>query len=284
MTNEQIQAKLDALKNNTNKSSNGNETQKHRFKPQAGKQVVRLLPNFAFGKDVTFLPLSFYYNFRSEGKYNQTWLSPSQFDEPDAIFEFNQVCLKKAYDENDAGRKKELFTWANKFQPKQSIIVALIVRDHEDEGIKFWNITLPVMKQIDAISDDPDYGNVFDLKSGRDITIEYTPKDPNDSNSYPKINILPKPKETAASTDKELLETIVKKMPNVIELYTKPTYKQTETALELFLSVEDKDDVPVTKQGRNDDFLKEINEPVEQPKSKVAADLDIDFDNLFNED
>jgi hypothetical protein len=270
MTPEQIQAKLDALKNNTQKTSK-NESAKYRFKPKEGKQVVRLLPNFAFGKDVTFFPVSFYYDFTDQGKFGQTWLAPHQFDEPDAIYDFNQECVKTAYNEPDKGRRLELFKMANKFQSKQLITVALLSRDAESEGIKFWNITVNVMKQLEAVIEDPDYGNIFDLKSGRDITIEYIPKEKTDT-GFPKINILPKPKETPASTDKELLESIVKSMPNVLELYTKPTYEQTEKALANYLN------------GSESQPVESKVEKTVTQVSKAVGDIDIDFDNLFEED
>jgi hypothetical protein len=281
---EKIQAKLDALNSaNTPKTERTvSEANKVKFVPQDGKYVFRVLPNFHLGKDrKPYLPLDFYYEF------GRTVLAPVQFEEPDAIAEFYQTLVAEYTREKDKEKNRTLWQASLKFKPQQRICVPIIVRSYTDingkttnglelEGVKFWWFSPKTYRDLEAIANDPDYGNIFDLKTGRDITMEYTPKEKT-ATGYPQISILPKPKETPVSNDKDVLE-MIKNMPNIVDLHTKPTYAETQEMIQSYLYPKTPAEKPVVKE---DSFLKEMNAPV-TPHDPIGED--VDFDNLFKEE
>ena len=124
------------------------------------------------------------------------------------------------------------------------------------------------------------------MKTGRDITITYTPKDKT-SNGIAVIEVLAKPNQTPVSTDKEVLEAI-KNMPDVLSLFTKPTYEQTGKGLKAYLAGESKqsETAPepkpeVKKQQTNDEFLAEMNST--NVSEKTPTQVEEDFEDLFKD-
>lgn len=286
-----IQAKLAALETKVKSNANNGQPAAHKlleWKPTPGptdksgtpteaKYVIRILPNFHIGKDeLPFLPVDFYYDF------GRTWLSPSQFDEPDAIADFYQELVKQYRAETDKARNKELWQMSLKFKPKDRICVPVLVRGEEDKGVKFWWFSKKLYQDIKQITEDSDYGNIFDLKKGHDITVSYKPKELT-STGYPEISVLPKPKPTPVSDDSEVLNA-VKNMPNILEAFTKPTYEETKAGLEAYLKQQSTPAPEAPATSKDDTFLKEINDIPVGAKSSVVEKMDIDFDALFDED
>ena len=56
---------------------------------------------------------------------------------------------------------------------KLRTFVPVIVRGEEGEGVRFWGFGKTVYQEILGYSIDPDYGDITDPSSGRDLTIEY---------------------------------------------------------------------------------------------------------------
>ena len=292
---KKLQAQMDALKNNT--KSGGDYNNRQSFSPKEGKTVVRILPNFKLGKEVRpFLMVQFYTEIGTTWK--DPWLAPCQFDEPDAIADFRQKLLHEASQERDKVKNRQTWELSNKFRPQIRVCVPVLVRSFtpvatkdnpkpvtvdglESEGVKFWWFYAKTMKDLETIMDDPDYGEIYDLKSGRDITITYTPKDKT-ANGFAVIDVLAKPNKTPVSDDAAVLEAI-KNMPDVLELYTKPTYEQTVDGLKKYLSADEKKTEPETKNvpskpQTNDEFLEELNSTNPVDPVKQATD---EFDDLF---
>ena len=57
--------------------------------------------------------------------------------------------------------------------PKLRTFVPIIVRGQEHEGVKFWGFGKTVYQEILGYIADPDYGDITDAASGRDLTIQY---------------------------------------------------------------------------------------------------------------
>ena len=147
-----IKARLDALKTTSTKSNS-------LWKPSPGKSVVRIVP-YAHQPENPFIELLFHYNMN-----NKTYLSPASFGRPDPIVEFADK-LKKSGD-------KEQWKEGRKLEPKMRTYVPVLVRGQEAEGVKFWGMGKQVYQELLAIIADPDYGDITDLKNGRDITVEF---------------------------------------------------------------------------------------------------------------
>ena len=61
-------------------------------------------------------------------------------------------------------------------EPKLRTFVPVIVRGEEGEGVRFWGFGKTVYQEILGYITDPDYGDITDPTSGRDLTIEYKSK------------------------------------------------------------------------------------------------------------
>lgn len=274
---EKIKAKLDALAKKT--SGNGDNLQTHKFKPVPGKQVIRILPNTELGLDnEPFYPLDFYYEFGG------TMLAPSQFDDPDPILDFYKTLTAESLPlkQTDPAKSLELFKAAVKFKPKTAIFVPVLVREKESEGVKFWTISPKTYEKLMSIIEDEDYGKIWDLKEGHDLTLDYTPKDKT-STGYPEISLVAKPKKTPVTLDKEVM-AMVKNMPKLTEIYKAPTFEEAKDALEKYLNKSSSVSTPtptVSKEQSDKEFLAEMNKPV-QPATD--ADFDADLDAMFDDE
>ncbi len=274
---EKIAQKLKSLTNQTNNKDSRDDSWK--FKPSDGKQIIRLVPNMELGVDSEpFYTIDCYYGIGEQGMI----VAPVQFDEPDAIFEFHQQLLNEAKEiknHGDSDKSLEMWKMAMKFKPKTSIWVPVIVRDREHEGVKFWSISPKTYEKIKAIIDDEDYGNVFDLKSGHDLTVEYTPKTKT-STGYPEIAIMAKPKKTPVSDDSSVILAI-KNQPMLMSFFTKSTYDDTKRAIASHLGKEPvATDVNVKSTvGTSKDT---INTNI-RPSNESIKDFDIDLDELFKD-
>ena len=255
---EKIKAKLDALKKPYNPDEK-KEYNKNTWKPEKGKNSIRILPNFAISKDPSerpFVPLYFYYDF------GQTWLAPYQFDRPDPI---HDMCMK-LYKEKDDDSK----ALAKKLNGKLRIAVPVLVRGKESDGVKWWLFSKTVYLKIDALYDDPDWGNISDLNEGVDIVVEYTPDESNPVQS--KTEIVPNRKSSVATNDPDVLLAI-QNIPDVSTVFTEPTAEQLLTALESYLGVERKP-VEVKAKPTLTEKQEKFDPDLFVPKSNKSIEID----------
>jgi len=180
---------LDMIRKKLQNLQTGEGRSKHLWKPEAGKNVVRIVP-YQFNKENPFIELYFHYNI---GKKKP--LSLYTFGEPDPIQEFAEKLQETGNSED--------WKLGKKIEPKLRVFVPIIVRGKEKEGVKFWGFGKEIYKALMDIMLDADYGDISDLTSGRDITVIYdTPEQA--GNTYGKISVMAKPKETRATEDKEV--------------------------------------------------------------------------------
>ena len=111
------------------------------------------------------------------------------------------------------------------------------------------------MKQIIDIICDPDYGDITDFNTGRDITITKSGKGLNT-----EYSVLAKPKETIA-TDQYSEEELDEKLPDLDSMFV----KKDEDELMALFNGEDPDD----KEDEDDDSDEESDE-----------DEDMDYEDL----
>ena len=264
-----IKSRLDALKNNTTKSTS-------LWKPVPGKHTVRIVP-YSHNPENPFIELLFHYNMNGK-----TYLSPSTFGRPDPIVEFASK-LKKTGDKEDWKQGRLL-------EPKLRTYVPILVRGEEAQGVKFWGMGKQVYQEILAIIADPDYGDISDLKNGRDITIEFKTAEET-GKSYPETSIRVKPNQTVAfdATDAVVREK-VKNQKNVTELFPELTYDELASVMDIWLNAGDNnpdgEPSPVVSETPEDEPTK----PVLQSATAKAAvkptasakDIANEFENLFN--
>lgn len=242
---------MDKLKQKVNQLQNKDPKRSILWKPQPGKQVVRIVP-YKKTPDWPFIDLKFHYNLNK-----QTYLSPDTFGRPDPVVEFSNR-LKHSKDKED-------WKMGKKLEPKVRTYVPIIVRDEEGEGVKFWGFGKKVYQAIVSYMTDPDYGDISDLTSGRDLVVEFHTAEDLGA-SYPDTVVRPKPNQTPAvdPNNKELIKSI-SNQPDIMEVFTEPSYDELKDALYAWLHPEETEEEvsPVAP-------LTEVTEPVEV-KSEISS-------------
>ncbi len=206
------------------------KVKKYIWKPEPGKQVVRIVP-YQYQPDFPFIELRWHYNFNGD-KIN--YLSPSSLNRPDPIVEWA----------NRLEKVKETWLKGRKLQPKTRTYVPIIVRGKEEEGVKFWGFGARVHEQLLSAISEPDYGDITDLVNGYDITVDFKTAEELKAD-FPDTKILIKPKPRPVIDPdhpkvKEIMELITKKQPNIFDVYTVATEEELVAAVELRLENERK--------------------------------------------
>ncbi len=251
---------INAIKQRLNSLQNTSKKTDSLWKPKPGKYQVRIVP-YKFNKENPFIELLFHYNIN-----NKTYLSPASFGRPDPILEFAEKLKKLGDTENwKAGKKME---------PKLRTFAPVIVRGQEAEGVKFWGFGKTVYQEILAIVADPDYGDITDETTGRDIVIEIVEEA---GKTYPETRIRVKPNvsplhENAATTAKLLDE-----QTNITDIYSELSYPELKTVLENWLnptaSVEDENPTPSVSQQTLAPTPKKVEEQLTTTSKDAAPEI-----------
>jgi hypothetical protein len=225
--------------------------------------------------------LYFHYNIN-----NKTYLSPQSFGRPDPIVEFADK-LKRMGDKEDWKAAKQM-------EPKLRTFVPVLVRGQEGEGVKFWGFGKTVYQEILGYIADPDYGDITDPTSGRDITIEYQSAE-EAGTSYPVTTIRVKPTQTPLTENADNVQKFLEGQTEITDLYSELSYDELKEVLEGWLNPgaanENASEPSVTAQTLSqpkkeaapvkDDLPFDVDEKKPTP-SKKTDDVAAAFDDLFN--
>jgi len=257
---------IDAIKSKLATLQSTTSTKENFWKPEPGKQVVRIVP-YKHNKDNPFIELFFHYNLGN----NKTYLSPLSFGRPDPVAEFADK-LKST------GNKDE-WIQGKRLEPKMRTFAPVIVRGQENEGVKFWGFGKTVYQELLSVIADPDYGDITDSMAGRDIMIErQTPAEA--GNQYGKTTVRVKPNQTPITEDDNQLQSIFDNQADLTELYTEPSYDDLKEVLKNYLNPSSEEETETTttetaKPSTN------TSTPSATTATKTA-DVEDAFDQLFN--
>lgn len=269
---------LDAIKNRLNNLQNTQRKAIELWKPTPGKHQVRIVP-YKFNLENPFIELLFHYNIN-----NKTYLSPKSFGRPDPIVEFSDK-LKRMGDKED-------WKAAKRMEPKLRTFVPVLVRGEESEGVRFWGFGKTVYSEILGYIADPDYGDITDPITGRDVVVEMTAAE-DAGTSYPVTTIRVKPKETPLAETKEDIQKFLNTQVEISELYSELSYDELKSILEGWLNPtsddSDTEEVSATQETLSSTSSDENKENKSTPKvetstadTKKIDDIASAFDDLFN--
>jgi hypothetical protein len=247
---------LDAIRNRLNTLKNANNRTSNIWKPEPGEHQIRIVP-YAHNRENPFIELFFHYNL---GK--KSLLSPQSFGRPDPIVEFAEKLKQTG--------SKEDWIMGRKLEPKMRTYVPVLVRGAEKEGVKFWGFGKQLYQELLSFIADPDYGDISDLKEGRDIVVTVKSAEEAGKN-FAETTIRIKPKQTSATDSQEVLEKI-KEQSAITELYPEPTYDELKSHLQTWLGQAD-------EQSQEVQYNK-TSEPSKQSVTK--EEVENAFDDLFN--
>ena len=249
---------LKAIKNRLNQLQTTNNRTSNLWKPSPGNQIVRIVP-YKFNKDNPFIELYFHYDLGGKN-----YLSPISFGRPDPIEEFAQK-LKGTGSKDD-------YRLGRKVEAKMRTYAPVIVRGEESQGVKFWGFGKTVYQELLSIIADPDYGDITDPVSGRDVAVEFKTAEETGA-SFPSTSIRVKPNQTPITEDASLLETLTENQKNITEIYQEQSYEDLTTALNEYLN-------GGSTEEKKDD--KEIKKAVGNTTSYSSKETSDAFDDLFN--
>ena len=250
---------LNAIKNRLNQLQTTNTRTSNLWKPQPGTQVVRIVP-YKFNKDNPFIELYFHYDLGGKN-----YLSPISFGRPDPIEEFAQK-LKSTGSKDD-------YRLGKKIEAKMRTFAPIVVRGEENEGVRFWGFGKTVYQELLSIIADPDYGDITDPVSGRDVAVEFKTAEET-GKSFPSTSIRVKPNQTPITEDASVLESLKESQKNITEIYQESSYEDLTQALNDYLNGESTEE---SKEGEVED------KPVVNPTSTYDAQKTSDaFDDIFN--
>ena len=244
---------INAIKSRLNQLQNTSSTANAFWKPQPGKSQIRITP-YNENKDNPFVELFFHYSLVP----NKTVLSPLSFGRPDPVQQFADK-LKGSGD-------KDEWIQGKRIEPKMRTFAPVIVRGEESEGVKWWGFGKTVYQELLGIIADPDYGDISDVMTGRDIVVERQTA-AEAGNQYGKTTIRVKPNQTALVEDATLSQNLINNQPNIVELYNEPSFDELKGHLQNFL---------------NPSAAEEKTSEPEMVSTQASSNVDDDFDKLFN--
>jgi len=248
---------LNAIKNRLSQLQTTNNRTSNLWKPQPGSQVVRIVP-YKFNKDNPFIELYFHYDLGGKN-----YLSPISFGRPDPIEEFAQK-LKSTGSKDD-------YRLGRKIEAKMRTYAPVVVRGEENQGVRFWGFGKTVYQELLSIIADPDYGDITDAVSGRDVAVEFKTAEET-GKSFPSTSIRVKPNQTPITEDASVLETVMESQKNITEIYQERSYDELTEALNEYLNGDSSSD------DENKEEVKETAS-VSSFDKKETSDA---FDDLFN--
>ena len=261
---------INALKsklNSFNRKGNREERDAMLWKPPEGKSVIRIVP-LKDSPKFPFIELMFHYDIGP-----RAMLSPTSFGGRDPISEFADALIA-----DESVPIKERYAQAKPFRPKARTYLLVVVRGEESKGPRLYAFGTSVYKQIASYMVDEDYGDITDVEKGRDITIEYTPKDKSDT-KLPQTDVKVKPNTSQLTSDATLLKKWLSEQPNVREMFDEVSYAQLKAALEKHL---DPSSTTSSDEKSVADEEVSITAQAAKPKGPVAPGIDA-FGDLFDD-
>lgn len=252
------------------------------WKPAPGENHIRAVP--LKGNSITpFQELHFHYNLGGK-----TYLSPLSYGDPDPIAEFSDALI------GEGGLSKEDWKDAKKFYPQTRTYLPIIVRGKEEEGVKFWGFGKTTFKDLLSIIENPDYGDITDPMTGRDLKITFTDKDKTNATSFPETKVVARVKETPLHTDKAVVHNLLNDQPVLLDSFKKHTYAELEEVLAKYIDPNTRSSAPaaVKKVMATPAAVAEdgwasgdtaVTKTEKSTPNKVELQVDSEFEKLFEE-
>ena len=252
---------LDAIKNRLQTLQQTTSRTSNLWKPSPGTQQIRMLP-YKHNKDNPFIELYFHYDIGAK-----SYLSPVSFGRPDPFVEFADK-LKSTGNRDD-------YMLAKKLEPKMRTFVPVVIRGEEDQPVRFWGFGKMVYQELLGFISDPDYGDLTDPITGRDIVVEFQSAEET-GRSFPKTTIRVKPNQTKATEDETRYDSWTNDQKKITDVYTELSYEELTEVLNVWLNPDDQDESSetVTKPSGP--------EPKPAGNAKKVEDVSEAFDQLFN--
>lgn len=123
---------------------------------------------------------------------------------------------------------KNDWEYAKKFKTTTSYTVPVIVRGEEHKGVRIWTISKTVLGKIIELIQNVDYGDITDVKKGRDLKLTKS------TDQFPKTSVIAKGKPTLLSPDENEVEEWLQNQPEPINCFPKYNYDKLKEKLDKY--------------------------------------------------
>ena len=254
--------KVKAMLSKVNSKGNSNPLL---FRPAAGENKIRIVPLEA-NPENPFQILQFHY------LGNKTYLSPLTYGKPDPIAEFKDALLSE-------GRLSvEEFKKAMQFAPSPRTYLPVVERGKEKDGIKYWAFGKKTCDQIEGFFVNPEYGDLSDIVTGVDITINFTPKEQS-ATKFAETSLVVSRKSTPLSDDPAIVKLLTTNQPDLVDSFEKYSYEQLKSVLDAYVN-----SLAAAAAAAGESTTNETSPVVksEEEVSAAVAATDKEFDDVFN--
>jgi hypothetical protein len=188
------------------------------WRPQDGDQTIRIVPT-ADGDP--FKEYWFHYNL---GKHSG-FLSPKRnFGEDDPLNDF----VRALYRENT----EDSIKMAKSLSARQRFFAPVVVRGEEEQGVRIWGFGKQVYETILGLVLNPEYGDITDVQSGIDLTINYGKPA---GAQFPQTKLTPKRRSTPLFKDTAKVQTALDSVPDFSNVFDRKTPAEVQAMLDEFL-------------------------------------------------
>ncbi len=256
---------FEAIRRKLGQLSGQNSKRNMMWRPPEGEESTIRIIAFPDNDGQPFQERWFYYNIGN----NPGLLTPHQFGKPDPI----QELINKLRSDGS----KEAYEMAKKLYPKMRTYAAVVVRGEEDKGVRLYAFGKTVYQSLLNIMLDEDYGDITDIKSGRDIKVICT-KQP--GRQWAMTEVRPRGKSTPLTSDKSQAKEWLNNIPNLDDMYETKSYDELEKIVNDWLNSDGEDDddstVSVSKTTPESKSTGDQN----SKSSKSYKDIDAAFSDL----
>jgi len=136
-------------------------------------------------------------------------------------------------------------SWAmyKKFAAKLRTYSPVIVRGKEDEGIKLWGYGVTIFENLLEKYLDKDWGNLSDVKTGRDLTVWSIPKGaPGNESDFIKPKMDVSPNQTVMLKKKAEIVALIEAIPDYLhdgETFAVKSYEELQDIVRKLSDAED---------------------------------------------
>ncbi len=250
------------------------------FKPQLGKQTIRIVPN-KFNPDIPFTEVIFH----NQNVFKKSIYSLENWGEKDPVTQLR----KELFNDSDPESKEISEETAKKLSPSTKAFAQVIVRGRESEGVLLWQLNKTTYEAIlSVMAQDDEYGDITDIMDGTDLVVEGY----NDSImigkkkvDYVAVTITPKRKTSPLSEDDTLVGKWLKDQKDPLEIYKKYSYDEIKGLLKNWLdpeaSTEDEteEEVQVVNVEKEEEEVKPLKKTTKPKTPAPVAEKEEDDDD-----
>lgn len=210
------------------------------------------------------------------------------------LCEKSKQLFKEANAATNDAEKSALVKSALQYKAKETFIVRVIEREHEDEGVKFWRFNahsdgqgiydklmgLYDVRNKESLKDTGEPYNIFDLVNGKDIVITLKP-DMKGNKIRTAIEITDAGRETPLSKDEKEVEMWVNDPKTWSDMYSSKSADYLQLIADGEIPFYDKDAKKwvAEKEAQTTD-----NSEQTEAEARKELDVDVDESNAQNDD